>query len=315
MVTGGAGYIGSVVASQLLAAGHEVTVLDDLSTGHEDAVPAGARFVRARVSEASPTLAGKSYDGVLHFAAKSLVAESVARPELYWRNNVVESLALIEAVRAHGVPRFVFSSTAAVYGEPDVATIDEQTPAVPINAYGQSKLAVDFMLGAAARAHGLAVVSLRYFNVGGAMGDLGERHKVETHLIPNVLVVATGSRATVSVFGTDFPTPDGSAVRDYLHVVDLGTAHLLALDAARAGTHSIYNLGSGTGYSVNEVIEACRSVTGHRIPSLPAARRQGDPARLVASNGRIGAQLGWSPEAGLLDIVADAWAFMKGRQS
>ena len=312
LVTGGAGYIGSVVAALLLEEGHAVTVLDDLSTGHADAVPDGARFVHGRVSEAGSVMGDQSYDGVLHFAAKSLVAESVASPELYWRNNVVESLALVEAVRVHRVPRLVFSSTAAVYGEPDVAVIDENTPAVPINAYGQSKLTVDFMLAAAARAHGLAAVSLRYFNVGGAMRSFGERHRVETHLIPNILAVASGSRSTVSVFGTDFPTSDGTAVRDYLHVRDLGRAHLLALAAAQPGTHGVYNLGSGTGYSVAEVVDACRTVTGHRIPSLPAARREGDPARLVASNKRIGAVLGWTPQASLEEIVGDAWAFMSG---
>ena len=313
VVTGGAGYIGSVVAAMLLEAGHDVTVLDDLSTGHEDAVPAGARFVRASVAEAGSVFADHRYDAVLHFAAKSLVGESVDRPELYWRNNVVEGLALIEAMRIHGVPRMVFSSTAAVYGEPEVQTIDELTPAVPINPYGHSKLAIDFMLAGAAKAHGLAAVSLRYFNVGGALGDHGERHRVETHLIPKVLAVATGARPTVSVFGSDFPTEDGSAVRDYVHVVDLGRAHLLALEAARPSTHSVYNLGSGRGYSVLEVVEACRSVTGHDIPSVDAPRRPGDPARLVASNERIAADLGWTPKASLHDIVADAWAFTQAR--
>lgn len=315
LVTGGAGYIGSVVASQLVAAGHRVTVLDDLSTGHADAVPLGARFVRAKVRDAGSVLREERFDGIMHFAAKSLVAESVARPGVYWRNNVVESLELVEAARDHQVPRFVFSSTAAVYGEPDVDVIDEATPAVPINAYGQSKLAVDFFLTSVARAHGLAATSLRYFNVGGALdGVLGERHNPETHLIPNVLAVAKGERATVSVFGTDFPTPDGTAVRDYLHVEDLGRAHLLALEAAVPGLHSVFNLGSGSGYSVAEVVEACRRVTGHAIPSLASPRRQGDPARLIASNRRIAAELGWAPKAGLDQIVEDAWTFMNSRQ-
>jgi UDP-glucose 4-epimerase len=309
LVTGGAGYIGSVVATQLLEAGHEVVVLDNLDTGHEDAVPAGAEFVARSIVEADEALVG--VDAVLHFAAKSLVAESVQKPELYWQNNVVGTLTLLRSMQQAGVGRIVFSSTAATYGEPTQSPITEQVPAVPINPYGQSKLAVDHMLEGAARAHGLAAVSLRYFNVGGAYGSCGERHSPETHLIPNVLAVAAGQRESVSLFGTDYPTRDGTAVRDYLHVVDLGRAHLLALDAATPGEHLVCNLGTGNGYTVREVVDACREVTGHAIPVVEQPRRPGDPPELVASNERAAQRLGWSVEHGLHAIVADAWTFQQ----
>ena len=309
LVTGGAGYIGSVVATQLLEAGHEVVVLDNLDTGHPDAVPDGATFVRAAIDEASDVLAD-GIEAVLHFAAKSLVGESVTAPEIYWRNNVVGSLGLLDAMRGTGVRRIVFSSTAATYGQPTQTPITEDTPAVPINPYGQSKLAVDHMLGGEAVAHGLAAVSLRYFNVGGAYGGRGERHVPETHLIPNVLAVAAGEREQVAVFGTDYPTRDGTAVRDYLHVEDLGRAHLLALEKAVAGEHLICNLGTGTGYTVREVVETCRDVTGHEIPAVEQDRRPGDPPTLVASAERAHERLGWQTEHGLRRIVQDAWAFM-----
>jgi UDP-glucose 4-epimerase len=311
LVTGGAGYIGSVVAAQLLEAGHEVVVLDNLSTGHRDAVPDGASFVEGSIHEAYDILGGGGFDGVLHFAAKSLVAESVADPEAYWENNVAGTLTLVKAARKAGVPRFVFSSTAATYGEPAVSPITEETPTLPINPYGQSKLAVDHLLAGEAVAHGLGVVSLRYFNVGGAYQRYGERHTVETHLIPNVLAVAAGTRDHASIFGTDYPTRDGTPVRDYLHVVDLGLAHLLALEAATPGEPRIYNLGTGTGYTVREVVEACRRVTGHPIPVIEEARRPGDPTTLVASHERIHAELGWRPERDLERTVADAWAFIR----
>ena len=309
LVTGGAGYIGSVVASQLLEAGHEVVVLDNLDTGHADAVPDGATFVRASIAEAEDVLAD-GIEAVLHFAAKSLVGESVAAPEIYWHNNAVGSLALLDAMRRTGVGRIVFSSTAATYGQPDVSPITEDTPAVPINPYGQSKLAVDHMLSGAAAAHGLAAVSLRYFNVGGAYAGRGERHLPETHLIPNVLAVAAGEREQVAIFGTDYPTRDGTAVRDYLHVEDLGRAHLLALEKATPGEHLICNLGTGTGYTVREVLETCRTVTGHEIPAAEQDRRPGDPPTLVASAQRARERLGWQTEHDLHRIVSDAWAFM-----
>jgi len=284
-------------------------VLDNLDTGHADAVPDGATFVQGSIDAAEDVLAD-GIEAVLHFAAKSLVSESVVAPEIYWRNNVVGSLALLDSMRRQGVGRIVFSSTAATYGEPSVSPITEDTPAVPINPYGQSKLAVDNMLTGEAAAHGLAAVSLRYFNVGGAFGGRGERHVPETHLIPNVLAVATGDREQVAIFGTDYPTRDGTAVRDYLHVEDLGRAHLLALERAVAGEHLICNLGTGTGYTVREVVEACRAATGHPIPAVEQPRRPGDPPELVASNARAAERLGWSTEHGLERIVADAWAFI-----
>ncbi|GGP94773.1 UDP-glucose 4-epimerase GalE [Streptosporangium pseudovulgare] len=312
LVTGGAGYIGSVVAAQLVEAGHQVTVLDDLSTGHADAVPAGARFVEGSITDAADALAGM--DGVLHFAARSLVGESVREPALYWNHNLGGTLALLDAMRAAGVGRIVFSSTAAVYGEPERSPIEESDPTRPTNPYGASKLAVDTALTAFAGVYGLAAVSLRYFNVGGAHTardgrSYRERHTVETHLIPNVLAVALGGRESVDVFGTDYPTADGTCVRDYIHVADLARAHLLALDACAPGEHKVYNLGSGAGFSVREVIEVCRDVTGHAIPAVVRERRPGDPAVLVASSAKIQRELGWKPERTTLpEIVADAWA-------
>ncbi|MFI7417604.1 UDP-glucose 4-epimerase GalE [Nonomuraea sp. NPDC049684] len=311
LVTGGAGYVGSVVAAQLVEAGHEVTVLDDLSTGHEDAVPEGARFVRESITNAHDALDGM--DAVLHFAAKSLVGESVQKPGLYWAANLGGTLALLDAMRDKGVRRIVFSSTAATYGEPERSPIEEDDPTRPTNPYGASKLAVDTALSAYAGVRGLGAVSLRYFNVAGAYGRFRERHTVETHLIPNVLKVATGERDSVSVFGTDYPTADGTCVRDYVHVGDLARAHLLALEAVAEGEHKIYNLGSGAGFSVQEVISVCREVTGHEIPVVVGDRRPGDPAVLVASSARIQRDLGWKAErAALRDIVSDAWTALSG---
>src|SRR5690606_32763348 len=267
IVTGGAGYIGSVCTARLLEAGHEVTVVDDLSTGHADAVPEGARFVQGDAAEVASTLLAEGFDGVLHFAAKSLVGESMQDPGAYWRGNVLTSLRLLEAMRTHGVQRLVFSSTAATYGEPETTPIPETAPTAPTNTYGATKLAIDHAITSYARAHGLAAVSLRYFNVAGAYGRYGERHTTETHLIPLILQVATGHRDQVYIYGDDYPTEDGTAIRDYIHVVDLADAHLLALAHAEPGTHQIFNLGNGTGFSVRQVIDACREVTGHPIPA------------------------------------------------
>lgn len=314
LVTGGAGYIGSVVTAQLVAAGHDVTVLDDLSTGHLSAVPQGVPLIEADIRRAGEVL-DSSFDGVLHFAAKSLVGESVDDPQKYWDTNVAGTQTLLEAMRTAGVGRIVFSSTAAVYGEPDVSPITEDVTPNPINPYGQAKLAVDHMLSSYAHAYGLAAVSLRYFNVGGALrsdlGFFGERHDPETHLIPNVLAVPAGTREAVGIFGDDYPTKDGTAVRDYLHVEDLGRAHLLALDGAKEGVHRIFNLGTGTGYSVAEVVDAVREVTKHEVPASVTQRRAGDPATLVASATKIEAELGWIPEHSLARIAADAWEFMQ----
>ncbi|MFJ1752039.1 UDP-glucose 4-epimerase GalE [Kitasatospora sp. NPDC088134] len=309
LVTGGAGYVGSVVAAHLLEAGHQVTVLDDLSTGFAEGVPDGAEFVRGRIQDAADVL-DPSFDGVLHFAASSQVGESVADPEKYWRNNVAGSLELVTAMRKAGVGRLVFSSTAAVYGEPEEVPIKETARTSPTNAYGATKLAVDHLITSEAIAHGLAAVSLRYFNVAGAYGRYGERHDPESHLIPLVFQAALGQRPHISVFGEDYPTPDGTCIRDYIHIADLAEAHLLAIAAAKPGEHLICNLGNGTGFSVREVIESVKRVTGREIPVQVAGRRPGDPAVLVAAADRARDALGWVPKRPNLDeIVADAWEF------
>ncbi|UGT56674.1 UDP-glucose 4-epimerase GalE [Nocardia asteroides] len=313
LVTGGAGYVGGVCAAVLLEQGHEVVVVDDLSTGNADGVPAGARFVDGDIAEAAPALLrAESFDGVLHFAAQSLVGESVEKPEKYWHGNVVKTLTLLEAIRETATPRLVFSSTAAVYGEPEQVPITEDSPTRPTNPYGASKLAIDHAITSYAVAHGLAATSLRYFNVAGAYAGLGENRVVETHLIPLVLQVALGHRKAISVYGTDWPTPDGTCVRDYIHIRDLAQAHLLALSSAQPGTHRVLNLGSGTGFSVREVISACERVTGLPIEAIDAPRRAGDPAVLIASSERAISELGWRPEHNDLDeIVTDAWEFLR----
>jgi UDP-glucose 4-epimerase len=316
LVTGGAGYIGSVIASQLLDAGHHVTVLDDLSTGHRDAVPPGAAFVevdlldRDQLRERVPA----GWEAAIHLAGRSLVGESSQQPALYFRHNVLGAVNLLDLMQERGASRIVFSSTAAVYGEPDEVPIDEEAATRPTSAYGASKLAIDQLLGFAARAHRIAAVSLRYFNVAGAHAGLGERHRVETHLIPRVLAVAAGHAAAIDVYGTDYDTPDGTAIRDYIHVADLGRAHLLALDAVAPGEHRVYNLGNGEGFSVLEVLEAARAVTGHPIPATSQPRRPGDPARLVAAADRARRDLGWSPQRPqLAAMIGDAWELMRQR--
>jgi UDP-glucose 4-epimerase len=314
LVAGGAGYIGSVVTAHLLAEGHEVTVLDDLSTGHADAVVEGATLVRASLHDSGPVLADVRPEAVLHFAAKSLVGASQQHPEDYWHVNVGGSLALLEAMRAADCRRIVFSSTAATYGEPETVPIPETAPTRPTNTYGASKLAVDHMLTSYATAHGFAAVSLRYFNVAGAAFGLGERHATETHLIPLALQVAAGTRDSLTIYGDDYPTTDGTCVRDYIHVQDLSDAHLLALPAAAEGEHRIYNLGNGTGFTVQQVVDAVRAVTGHPVPVELGPRRAGDPAQLVASSDRIRADLGWTPRhQDLTGIVRDAWEVAQGR--
>jgi UDP-glucose 4-epimerase len=309
LVTGGAGYIGSVVSALLVEAGHEVVVLDDLSGGHAEAVPDGARLITARAHDAAAVL-DPGFDAVLHFAAFIAAGESVQRPEKYWENNTVGSLRLLEAMRSAGVARIVFSSTANVYGDPDDVPIRETARIRPPNPYAASKLAVEHAITGYATGHGLAGVSLRYFNACGASGRYGERHDPETHLIPIALQVAGGRRANLPLYGEDYPTRDGTCVRDYIHVRDLAEAHLLALEAMKSGENRIYNLGNGHGFSNREVIEVVREVTGHPIPVDPGPRRPGDPAELVASSDKARAELGWTPRRPRLrEIVADAWEF------
>jgi UDP-glucose 4-epimerase len=312
LVTGGAGYIGSVVAAQLLAAGHEVTVLDSLYRGYREAVPPEAEFLQVDLLDLERTTEALSpgFDGVLHFAALALVAESVSHPERYYRGNVVATLNLLDAMRASGTTKLVFSSTCATYGEPDVVPIAEDTPPDPVNSYGNSKLAVDRMIADECAAHGLGAISLRYFNVAGASGPFGEDHEPETHLIPLILRAAAGKRESVSIFGTDYPTPDGTAVRDYIHVEDLAEAHRLALDAIEPGRHQILNLGNGSGFSVREVIEAARRVTGREIKAVEEGRRPGDPPQLVAASEKVREVLGWTPHKPAIEtMIADAWAW------
>ncbi|WP_329104538.1 UDP-glucose 4-epimerase GalE [Micromonospora sp. NBC_01699] len=317
LVTGGAGYIGSIVTRLLIDAGHRVVVLDDLRTGHVEALAPEATFVQARIHDAARVLTPDAgFDGVLHFAALIAAGESMVRPEIYWENNTIGSLALIDAVRAAGVPRFVFSSTAAVYGNPTELPITEQATKAPTNTYGATKLAVDMALTSEAIAHQLGAVSLRYFNVAGAYIRpdlaLGERHDPESHLIPIALDVVAGRREKLQLFGDDYPTVDGTCVRDYIHVEDLARAHLLALDAATPGEHRVYNLGNGNGFSNRQVVDVVREVTGHPLPVEMAPRREGDPAALVASSERARTELGWVPaKPTLADMVTDAWSFYR----
>jgi UDP-glucose 4-epimerase len=314
LVTGGAGYIGSIVSRLLIDEGHELVVLDSLERGHRDAVAPEARLVVAdlRDAEVVRDALAEGFDGVLHFAAYALVGESVSDPGTYYRNNVGGTLNLLDAMVAAGVGRLVFSSTCAVYGQPDEVPISELAPPRPANAYGASKLAADNAITDFCTAFGIGAVSLRYFNVAGAHGDVGEDHEPETHLIPNLLKVAGGERPEAEIFGTDYPTPDGTAVRDYIHVDDLATAHLLALHAVQASEHAIYNLGNGAGFSVREVIAAVERVTGRPVPAAESPRRPGDPPMLVAAGAKIRDELGWAPQKPEIDtMIADAWEFMR----
>ena len=312
LVTGGAGYIGSIVARLLLQEEHEIVVLDSLERGHREAVPPQARLVVADLTDAGAvnSLLAEGFDGVLHFAALALVGESVSHPERYYRTNVGGTLNLLQAMTAAGVDRLVFSSTCAVYGEPGEVPIKETATPRPVNAYGASKLAVDYMIGDFCTAHGLGAVSLRYFNVAGASNGYGEDHEPETHLIPNVLRAALGIIPAVQIFGTDYATGDGTAVRDYIHIEDLAAAHLLALEHAAPGCHQIFNLGNGNGFSVREVIDAAREVTGATIETVESDRRPGDPPELVAASEKIRSELGWVPrKPEIATMVADAWDF------
>jgi UDP-glucose 4-epimerase len=313
LVTGGAGDIGAVVTHALVDAGHRVVVLDDLSTGFADSIPAGVEFHQLSVHQVARVLTPDArFDGVLHFAGKIEVAESVARPDLYWDVNVAGTMALLTAIRAAGTARLIFSSTGSMY-DPAGATdgkLSEDAPVRPNNPYAATKYAVDLMLAGECAAFGLGAASLRYFNASGAVGRLGERHNPESHLIPIVLQVASGQRDELMLYGDDYPTPDGTCVRDYIHVADLATAHLLALESLRPGAHEIYNLGNGDGYSNRQVVETVREVTGRPVPVKLAPRRPGDSASTVASSAKARRDLGWRPARPRLhDIIADAWSF------
>jgi UDP-glucose 4-epimerase len=316
LLTGGAGYIGSHLVRALTAAGHSCIVYDNLSKGHAESLTEGDLIV-ADVADGEAmrvALRENAIDAVIHLAAFIEAGESVRKPEKYFRNNTIIGLTLLEAMRDTGVKKLVFSSTAAVYGVPKTVPILEESELSPINPYGASKLCVEYMLRAYAEAYGLGAVSLRYFNVAGAHpeGDIGEAHAPETHLIPLVLQAALGKRPNISVFGDDYDTPDGTCVRDYIHVCDLSDAHVLAVAAAEAGKVKVYNLGNGEGFSVLEVIQTCRQVTGQPIPSVLAARRPGDPDRLVAGSQRAMDELAWQPKYPYLkEIVSHAWAWHK----
>ncbi len=312
LVTGGAGYIGSVVAGQLVRAGHEVVVFDNLSRGHREAVPEGADLVVGELADRKlldRLLGAHDVDAVMHFAALIEAGESMKVPEQFFRNNALNTLTLLEAMLAAGVKRFVFSSTAALFGNPDRTPIQEDDPMRPTNAYGESKLLVERMLAWFHQIHGFRYASLRYFNAAGAVSpDCGEAHQPETHLIPRILSVALGRLEHVNIFGTDYPTPDGTCVRDYIHVSDLAAAHLLALQALEKASPLIYNLGNGQGFSVRQVVEVARKVTGQAIPVLESARRAGDPAVLIASSERIRRELGWQPSVPDPETIVDsAW--------
>jgi len=307
-VTGGAGYIGSVCAEQLLDAGHQVSVYDNLSMGHRSAVDARAKFILGKPEQPgdiAAAVAAAKPEAVLHFAGDILVGESMTEPGKYFRNNLVSSLEFLDAAQRNGVKKFVFSSTAATFGLPEKVPITEDAPQRPINPYGESKLMFERILEWYQQIYGLEFVAFRYFNAAGASEKFGEAHRIETHLIPNVLKVALGQSKQCEIYGTDYPTPDGTCVRDYIHVVDLAQAHILAL---APGKHGFYNLGNGDGYSVRQVIQTCEKITGKKIPVVEKPRRDGDPPKLVASADKAIRELGWKPKFSKLeDIVATAW--------
>jgi UDP-glucose 4-epimerase len=316
LVTGGAGYIGSVVAEELLGAGHQVVVVDNLSRGHREAVPKRAELVIGDLADREKLTAlfrSHDFEAVLHFAAFIEAGESMKSPEAFFRNNTANALGVLEAMIAAGVKRFVFSSTAALYGNPVRTPIQEEDVLQPTNAYGESKLLVERMLEWFHRIHGLRYASLRYFNAAGAAApDRGEAHHPESHLVPRLMKVALGQQKQIEIFGTDYPTPDGTCVRDYIHVSDLAAAHLLALDALQRYGRLIYNLGNGQGFSVREVVEGVRRVTGHAIPLVESPRREGDPAVLIASSDKIHRELNWKPKFPDLDtILKSAWVWHK----
>ena len=308
LVVGGAGYIGSICTELLLDEGHEAAVFDNLGEGHRSAVDSRARFIKGDLAEREKiqaTLSSTRPDAVMHFAASALVGESMSDPSKYFRNNISNGLNLLDAMVAARVQRIVFSSTCAIFGMPERLPIDETAPARPINPYGESKLAFEKILPWYDQIYGLKFVSLRYFNAAGATGKFGEDHRLETHLVPNVLKVALGQKPRVEIYGTDYETPDGTCIRDYIHIVDLARAHILALGAAKS---EFYNLGTGGGSSVREVIAACRKITGRKVDTVERPRRAGDPPRLIASSEKIEKELCWRPEFQSLDtIIESAW--------
>ena len=314
LVTGGAGYIGSATAEALLKAGHSVTVYDSLITGHRAAVPEGGTFVQADLSDShalAEALTRSKFDAVMHFAAFIEAGESMKEPGRFYQNNFTNSLALMETAVRAGVERFVLSSTAAVFASSD-EPLTEESPLGPTNVYGHTKLMVEQALEWYREIHGLHFAALRYFNACGALPGRGEAHQPESHLIPLVLQVPLGTRDSVGIYGTDYPTPDGTCIRDYIHIADLVSAHILAVDGLKERDRLVYNLGSGNGYSVREVIETARQVTGHRIPAQELPRRPGDSARLVASSDKIKRELGWKPQHDdLYEIISSAWAWHK----
>ena len=311
-VTGGAGYIGSVCVEELLNAGHQVTVYDNLTEGHRAAVDKRAKFIFAKPEEPGDVLNAVKFskpDAILHFAAFALVGESMTNPAKYFHNNTVNALKLADAAVECGVKKFVFSSTCATYGPPDKIPMTEELPQRAINPYGESKLMFEKILLWYQKIYGLDFIAFRYFNAAGASENFGEHHRIETHLIPNVLQVALGQKTQVEIFGTDYPTPDGTCIRDYIHSRDLAQAHILGLAPGKTG---FYNLGNGDGYSVREVIQTCEQITGKKIPAVEKPRRPGDPPRLVASAAKAISELGWKPKFPKLeDIVATAWTWHK----
>ena len=317
LVTGGAGYIGGTVALLLKNNGHEVVIFDNFCHAQREMVPAGMELVEGDLADRAQLeklFGARSFDGVMHFAALIEAGESMKRPELYFRNNTASTLSLFEAMLAKGVNRLVFSSTAAVYGEPESTPIREDARLKPTNAYGESKLLVEHMLGWLNQIHGFRYASLRYFNVAGAVVGRGEAHEPESHLVPLILDVALGRRKSIKVYGTDYPTPDGTCVRDYIHVQDLAKAHLLALEALATRDKLIYNLGNGQGFSVRQVVESVRRVTGRPVQLDEEPRRPGDPAVLIASSEKISRELGWKPDYAQLDeIVESAWKWHQVR--
>ena len=316
LVTGGAGYVGSIVAEELLKESYEVIVLDSLQQGHRDALSTGAKLVITDICDSlalEKVFRENEIDAVMHMAAETVVEFSMTDPRRYFLKNVVGGLNPLEAMLKYKVQKFVFSSSAAVYGEPESTPIEEDHPKIPVNSYGETKLMFERILEWYGRAYGLKHISFRYFNAAGASKNLGEDHRPETHLIPNVLKVPLNKTDAVSVFGSDYPTRDGSCIRDYVHVIDIAKAHILALQKIQTHSGKVYNLGSGSGYSVLEVIETSKSVVGVDIPTKMCPRRPGDPAILLASSARVKAELGWKPEFPELDrIIESAWRWMKG---